>query len=205
MQCWIPADFGSMGSRSPCCATACRVTDVRGVDAGGSDDHPAPRSSWAFLTNHAHVLLCIVRDPRVRLRDVATMVGITERAAQSIVADLVGEGYLSRQRVGRRNVYEVHRHTPLRRRNHQPLHDTAYSGLVERTRPDCLPRCTPGSRPCRRCTDLCSKHRPRSAGPPGSSRHHRRRSPPSPPGPWMPPAQFPDSGPHPTSNLRARP
>ena len=128
MQCWIPADFGSMGSRSPCCATACRVTDVRGVDAGGSDDHPAPRSSWAFLTNHAHVLLCIVRDPRVRLRDVATMVGITERAAQSIVADLVGEGYLSRQRVGRRNVYEVHRHTPLRAGDNESL---SVGGLLD--------------------------------------------------------------------------
>lgn len=128
MQCWIPADFGSMGSRSPCRTSACMVTDVRGVDAGGSDDHPGPRSTWTFLTNHAQVLLCIVRDPRVRLRDVATMVGITERAAQSIVADLVGEGYLSRQRVGRRNVYEVHRHTPMRASDNEAL---AVGGLLD--------------------------------------------------------------------------
>lgn len=67
------------------------------------------------------MLLCIVRDPTVRLRDVATMVGITERAAQSIVADLVGEGYVSRTRVGRRNVYEVHRQTPLRASDNEAL------------------------------------------------------------------------------------
>ena len=74
----------------------------------------APRSSWTFVTNHAHVLLCIAKDPGVRMRDVATTVGITERATQSIVADLVGEGYLSRIREGRRNRYIVHHQAPLR-------------------------------------------------------------------------------------------
>jgi hypothetical protein len=72
------------------------------------------RSVWTFLTNHTHVLLCIAEDPSVRLRDVATRVGITERAAQSIVADLVAAGYLSRERVGRRNQYELHPNHPLR-------------------------------------------------------------------------------------------
>lgn len=62
---------------------------------------------WTFLTNHAHVLLCIARDPAIRLRDVAGLVGITERATQRIVADLVSEGYLARARVGRRNQYEL--------------------------------------------------------------------------------------------------
>ncbi|MCC6382570.1 MAG: helix-turn-helix domain-containing protein [Dehalococcoidia bacterium] len=62
---------------------------------------------WTFLTNHAHVFLCIARDPAVRLRDVAALVGITERATQRIVADLVREGYLARARVGRRNQYEL--------------------------------------------------------------------------------------------------
>ncbi len=80
---------------------------------------PAPgnhngRSSWTFLTNHAHVLLCIAADPGARLRDVAARVGITERAAQSIVADLVTAGYLTRERVGRRNHYEIHPARPLR-------------------------------------------------------------------------------------------
>jgi hypothetical protein len=74
------------------------------------------RSPWTFLSNNLHVLACIYRDPAVRLRDVATMVGITERAAQSMVADLAHAGYLTRLRVGRRNHYEVHRSQPLRHR-----------------------------------------------------------------------------------------
>lgn len=74
----------------------------------------APRSTWTFLTNHAHVLNCIAADADIRLRDVAQRVGITERAAQLIVADLVDAGYLTRTKVGRRNRYEVHRHVPLR-------------------------------------------------------------------------------------------
>lgn len=69
---------------------------------------------WTFLTNHAHVLVCIARDPGIRGRDIAERVGITERAAQSIVADLVAEGYVTRTRVGRRNTYEVHPDLPLR-------------------------------------------------------------------------------------------
>ncbi len=63
--------------------------------------------NWTFLTNHAHVLLAIARDPSARLRDVAETVGVTERAAQAIVADLEAAGYLHRDRVGRRNHYTV--------------------------------------------------------------------------------------------------
>ncbi len=77
---------------------------------------------WTFLTNHAHVLMCVARDPGVRLREVADAVGITERAAQKIVADLVAAGYLERQRAGRRNHYELKRDMPLRHpmdREHQ--------------------------------------------------------------------------------------
>jgi len=72
------------------------------------------RAGWTFLTNHLHVLLCITRDPTIRLRDVASQVGITERATQSIVADLVSAGYLDRVKVGRRNQYEVNGSIPLR-------------------------------------------------------------------------------------------
>lgn len=72
-------------------------------------------TEWTFLTNHAHVLLCIASDPSVRLRDVAETVGITERATQRIVADLCNAGYLTRTRVGRRNTYEVDTDLPLRR------------------------------------------------------------------------------------------
>lgn len=75
---------------------------------------PAPAPAWTLLTNHAQVLLCIARDPEARLRDVAERVGITERAAQRIVADLVDAGFLTRHRVGRRNTYEVHAAEPLR-------------------------------------------------------------------------------------------
>jgi DNA-binding IclR family transcriptional regulator len=69
---------------------------------------------WTFLSNHGHVLLCIAREPEIRLRDVSNRVGITERAVQRIVADLVEGGYLSRVRSGRRNRYELHPDQPLR-------------------------------------------------------------------------------------------
>jgi DNA-binding MarR family transcriptional regulator len=62
---------------------------------------------WRFVTNHTQVLLCIARDGDVRLRDLAQMVGITERAAQRIVADLIDGGFIDRQRLGRRNRYVI--------------------------------------------------------------------------------------------------
>ena len=73
-----------------------------------------PRPEWTFLTNHGHVLLCIHRDGDIRIRDIATAVGITERAAQKIVADLVQGGYVSREKTGRRNRYTVVTDRPLR-------------------------------------------------------------------------------------------
>src|SRR5437764_15119572 len=73
-----------------------------------------PQPTWVFLSNHAHVLLCIARDPDSRTRDIAEQVGITERAAQRIVADLIAEGYLKRTKNGRRNHYEINRHGHLR-------------------------------------------------------------------------------------------
>lgn len=72
------------------------------------------RPTWTFLTNHGHVLVCIAEDPGIRVRDIAARVGITERAAQSLIADLVAEGYVTRTRVGRRNQYEIHSDVPLR-------------------------------------------------------------------------------------------
>jgi DNA-binding MarR family transcriptional regulator len=74
----------------------------------------AEGGSWTFLSKHGHVLLCIARQPEIRLRDVALRVGITERAVQRIVADLEHGGYLSRVREGRRNRYELHPDQPLR-------------------------------------------------------------------------------------------
>ncbi|MGI8461356.1 MAG: helix-turn-helix transcriptional regulator [Solirubrobacterales bacterium] len=72
---------------------------------------PPPR--WGFLTNHAHVLTCVAHDPGIRLRDIAAAVGITERAAQRILSELVEEGYVLRTREGRRNRYEVQSGLPL--------------------------------------------------------------------------------------------
>lgn len=71
-------------------------------------------ATWTFLTNHAHVLICLFRDPTLRLRDVADQVGITERAVQRIVMELEEGGMLTRKREGRRNTYEVHGDLPLR-------------------------------------------------------------------------------------------
>lgn len=79
-----------------------------------SDSKPSARPAWTFLSNHAHVLLLIAKDPEIRLRDVAENVGITERAVQRIVADLEADRYLERERTGRRNRYQVHRDMPLR-------------------------------------------------------------------------------------------
>ena len=69
---------------------------------------------WTFLTNHAHVLLCLAREPEILMRDVAVAVGITERAVQRIIADLERDGYLVRTHDGRRNRYEVRSDVPLR-------------------------------------------------------------------------------------------
>ena len=69
---------------------------------------------WTFFSNHAHVLICIASTPDIRLADIASRVGIGERAVHRIVHDLVDAGYLSPTRVGRRNVYTVHLDRPLR-------------------------------------------------------------------------------------------
>lgn len=71
-------------------------------------------SEWTFLTNHAHVLLCITEEPNIRLRDLAERINISERAVKRIVSDLERTGYISRERHGRRNQYEVHSEQPLR-------------------------------------------------------------------------------------------
>jgi hypothetical protein len=70
-------------------------------------------TSWSFLTNHARVLLCIARDPGMRLRDLAASLGITERSAHGIVTDLAAAGYVVKQKDGRRNRYQIQAHLPL--------------------------------------------------------------------------------------------
>jgi len=73
-----------------------------------------PDAPWTFLSNHSHVLICLWREPEIRIRDVALIVGITERAVQAIVADLEAAGVLVRSRNGRRNHYQIHEALPLR-------------------------------------------------------------------------------------------
>ena len=67
-------------------------------------------TSWSFLTNHARVLLCIARDPGMRLRDLAASLGITERSAHGIVTDLATAGYVLKRKDGRRNRYQILAH-----------------------------------------------------------------------------------------------
>lgn len=74
---------------------------------------PQSAPPFGFLTNHGSVLLCIARDPGVRMRDIAAELKITERATQRIVADLIDAGYLDRERVGRRNRYTVRTDLPV--------------------------------------------------------------------------------------------
>lgn len=71
-------------------------------------------NSWTFLSNHGHVLVCIVRDPNVRVREIAQAVGITERAVQRILSELEEAGVIVRTRLGRRTHYEVDESLPLR-------------------------------------------------------------------------------------------
>jgi uncharacterized membrane protein len=87
---------------------------MKSISGNENGDRQASSPRWDFLTNHAHVLLCVAGDPGIRLRDVATAVGITERAAHRIVSELVLEGYVLRERQGRRNHYEVVAGLPLR-------------------------------------------------------------------------------------------
>lgn len=75
---------------------------------------PAPGAGWTFLSNHGHVLICLAREPGLRLRDVADRVGITERAVQKIVQDLEDGGILERHKQGRRNAYDISTTVPLR-------------------------------------------------------------------------------------------
>ena len=72
----------------------------------GDPDQSA--GSWTLLTGHGHVLVEITRNPDARIRDISAAVGLTERTVQAIVADLEAAGYLSKERVGRRNRYQLH-------------------------------------------------------------------------------------------------
>jgi len=81
----------------------------------GAVASPQPSARpWTLLSSHGRVLLIIAQEPDLRLRDIAERAGITERSAQGIVSDLEHEGYIERERVGRRNAYRLHPEMPFR-------------------------------------------------------------------------------------------
>jgi DNA-binding MarR family transcriptional regulator len=82
--------------------------------SGGTSSGADVVHRWTFVTNHFLVLVCVAGEPDLRVRDIAGRVGITERATQAILSDLVGEGYVERTRTGRRNRYEVRSSATLR-------------------------------------------------------------------------------------------
>ena len=90
------------------------------------------QASWTFLTNHTHVLICLARDPDLRLRDLADLIGITDRAVSTLIDELEAAGYLKRSKVGRRNRYEVHIDRPMR---HPVAHGHDIGELIDVMRP----------------------------------------------------------------------
>jgi DeoR/GlpR family transcriptional regulator of sugar metabolism len=86
---------------------------------------------YEFLTNHAQVLLCVAHDPGIRLRDIAQTVGVTERSAHRILSQLVEDGYVVRERIGRRNVYKVKPELPLRHSLSQETEERRIGDLLD--------------------------------------------------------------------------
>ncbi len=72
------------------------------------------KHTWRFLSNHTQVMLCLHRNPDARFRDLAQSIGITERSAQGIVSDLIEAGYITREKIGRRNRYTVNPDVAMR-------------------------------------------------------------------------------------------
>jgi DNA-binding MarR family transcriptional regulator len=91
-----------------------RKSENENLAATSVNATPAGVAGWTFLTNHSHVLLCLYRNAEITLREVAVLVGITERMVQKIVAELVEAGFLEVTKVGRRNSYEITLNKTLR-------------------------------------------------------------------------------------------
>jgi DNA-binding transcriptional ArsR family regulator len=89
---------------------------------------PTPLHGFTYLTNHSHVLVALDTDPELRVRDLADMVGITERAVQRILADLEASGVVKIEKLGRRNRYRIVRSAKLR---HPLEHHCSVGGLLE--------------------------------------------------------------------------
>lgn len=100
-------------SASPANASSARSSAAAVTRAASARSEPTG-PSWTFLTNHAHVLLLLPRNPSLVLREIALQVGITERAVQRIIADLEASGIIDREKIGRQNRYRIRTDRPLR-------------------------------------------------------------------------------------------
>jgi len=80
---------------------------VPGASHLRSSQRESHAPTWTFLSNHSHVLICLARDPEIRTRDIAVAVGITERAIARILAELEAAGYITKEKIGRRNRYSI--------------------------------------------------------------------------------------------------
>lgn len=112
----IRVSIASASGESPCDIVidlAGKQSQVTRVQESQEVIAEPPAPGWAFLTNHAQVLVCIAHDPGSRLREIGDRIGVTERAAYRIVAELVAAGYITRERNGRRNQYTINAHLPL--------------------------------------------------------------------------------------------
>jgi DNA-binding MarR family transcriptional regulator len=89
-------------------------TQMNAVGGPVVKPEPTENLGWTFLTNHTHILLCLYRDPESRIRDLADWVGITERMVQKILSELEAAGYISVEKVGRRNRYRLKTKLKLR-------------------------------------------------------------------------------------------
>jgi DNA-binding IclR family transcriptional regulator len=101
--------------------------------------------TWTLLTGHGHVLVEIARDPTARIRDLAAVVGLTERTVQVIVADLEAAGYLTRTRTGRRTRYSVNRGNLFRHSAQEGLRIGPYLDLLTAATPGGLPDRAPAA------------------------------------------------------------
>lgn len=102
---------------------------------------------WSLLTPHAHVLLCIARDPDSRVWEIAESVGISERGAHQIVADLVSAGYVRRARIGRRNRYAIDEKSALEQ---GPVHHRKVASIVALLGPEPVRAAKPAPPPSRK-------------------------------------------------------
>jgi|GEM_PF-186849 len=118
--CYAAAGPGRNGTSRPLAPPMSRTPRKSAAPRPGVRRRPSPpppvaaAPRWTFLTNHAHVLILISKAPDTVLREVAFQVGITERAVQRIIADLERDGFLEREKVGRKNSYRIRPNQPLR-------------------------------------------------------------------------------------------